>query len=110
MQIKVGENQREFPAPVTVLDVLKSFDREVLKKTLAAKVNGKEVDLSRQLENGGDEVLNVEPILADTRDGLEVLRHSTAHLLAAAVLELFPGNQARHRAGADGRSALRIFL
>ncbi len=93
MQIKVGENQREFPAPVTVLDVLKSFDREVLKKTLAAKVNGEEVDLSKQLENGGDEVLNVEPILADTRDGLEVLRHSTAHLLAAAVLELFPGTK-----------------
>jgi threonyl-tRNA synthetase len=93
MQIKFGENQREFPAPVTVLDVLKSFDRDVLKKTLAAKVNGQEVDLSKQLENGGDEVLSVEPILADTRDGLEVLRHSTAHLLAAALLELFPGTQ-----------------
>jgi threonyl-tRNA synthetase len=93
MQIKFGENQREFPAPVSVLDVLKSFDRDVLKKTLAARVNGEEVDLSKQLENGDDEVLSVEPILADTRDGLEVLRHSTSHLLAAALLELFPGTQ-----------------
>src|ERR1700755_1462785 len=93
MQIKFGENQREFPSPVSVLDVLKSFDRDVLKKTLAAKVNGVEVDLSKQLENGRDEVLSVEPILADTRDGLEVLRHSTSHLLAAALLELFPGTQ-----------------
>jgi threonyl-tRNA synthetase len=93
MQIKFGENQREFPSPVSVLDVLKSFDRDVLKKTLAAKINGEEVDLSRQLENGSDEVLSVEPILADTRDGLEVLRHSTSHLLAAALLELFPGTQ-----------------
>jgi threonyl-tRNA synthetase len=92
MQIKFREDQREFPAPVTVLDVLKSFDRDVLKKTLAAKVNGEEVDLSRQLD-GGDEVLSIEPILGDTRDGLEVLRHSTAHLLAAALLELFPGTK-----------------
>jgi threonyl-tRNA synthetase len=93
MQIKFGDNQREFPSPVTVLDVLKSFDRDVLKKTLAAKVNGEEVDLSKQLENGSDGVINVEPILADTRDGLEVLRHSTAHLFAAALLELFPGTK-----------------
>lgn len=92
MQIKFGENQREFPAPVTVLDVLKSFDRDVLKKTLAAKVNGQEVDLGRELSDT-DGVLSVEPILADTRDGLEVLRHSTAHLLAAALLELFPGTK-----------------
>jgi threonyl-tRNA synthetase len=40
-----------------------------------------------------DEVLSIEPILADTRAGLEVIRHSTAHLLAAAVLELFPGTK-----------------
>ncbi len=72
--------------------MLKSFDREVLKKALAAKVNGEEVDLNKQLE-GGDEVLSVEPILSGTRDGLEVMRHSTAHLLAAAVLELFPGTK-----------------
>jgi len=95
MQIKFGENQREFPAPVTVLDVLKSFDRDVLKKTLAAKVNGAEMDLSRELGET-DEVLSVEPILTDTRDGLEVLRHSTAHLMAAALLELFPGTKLGH--------------
>lgn len=93
MQIKFGENLKEFPAPVSVLDVLKAFDRDVLKKTLAVKVNGEELDLSRELSNGNDEVLSIEPILADTRDGLEVLRHSTAHLFAAALLELFPGTK-----------------
>src|SRR5207248_5521638 len=77
---------------VTVADALKSFDRDVLKKSLAAKVNGEEVDLNKELV-ATDEILSIEPILADTRDGLEVIRHSTAHLLAAAVLDLFPGTK-----------------
>src|SRR5215204_4080983 len=92
MQIKFGEQLKDFSEPVSVLDAIKAFDRDVLKKTIAAKVNGEEVDLSKQLSTT-DEVLSIEPIQADTRDGLEVLRHSTAHLLAAAVLDLFPGTQ-----------------
>lgn len=92
MQIKFGENIKDFSEPVSVLDAIKAFDRDVLKKTIAAKVNGEEVDLSKQLDRA-DEVLSIEPIQTDTRDGLEVLRHSTAHLLAAAVLDLFPGTQ-----------------
>ncbi|HVE57805.1 MAG TPA: threonine--tRNA ligase [Pyrinomonadaceae bacterium] len=92
MQIKFGEHIKDFSEPVSVLDAIKAFDRDVLKKTIAAKVNGEEVDLSKQIALT-DEVLSIEPIETDTRDGLEVLRHSTAHLLAAAVLELFPGTQ-----------------
>src|SRR5215204_3384741 len=92
MQIKFGEQLKDFSEPVSVLDAIKAFDRDVLKKTIAAKVNGDEVDLSKQLSTT-DEVLSLEPIQTDTRDGLEVLRHSTAHLLAAAVLDLFPGTQ-----------------
>ncbi len=92
MQIKFGENIKDFSESVSVLEAIKAFDRDVLKKTVAAKVNGKEVDLSKKLDET-DEVLSIEPIVTDTRDGLEVLRHSTAHLLAAAVLDLFPGTQ-----------------
>ncbi len=92
MQIKFGENIKDFSESVSVLDAIKAFDRDVLKKTIAAKVNGEEVDLSKNLDES-DEVLSIEPIQTDTRDGLEVLRHSTAHLLAAAVLDLFPGTQ-----------------
>ena len=92
LNVKYGENQRSIPAPATVADALKSFDRDVLKKSLAAKVNGEEVDLNKELTTT-DSVISIEPILADTRDGLEVIRHSTAHLLAAAVLELFPGTK-----------------
>jgi threonyl-tRNA synthetase len=92
LNVKYGDNQRSIPAPATVLDAIKAFDRDVLKKSLAAKVNGEEVDLNKELTQT-DEVLSIEPITSDTRDGLEVLRHSTAHLLAAAVLELFPGTK-----------------
>lgn len=92
LNVKYGNDQRSITAPATVLDAIKAFDRDVLKKSLAAKVNGEEVDLNKELAGNG-EVLLIEPITADTRDGLEVLRHSTAHLLAAAVLDLFPGTK-----------------
>jgi threonyl-tRNA synthetase len=92
LNVKYGGNERTIPAPATVADALKAFDRDVLKKSLAAKVNGEEVDLNRELD-ATDEVLSIEAITSDTRDGLEVIRHSTAHLLAAAVLDLFPGTK-----------------
>lgn len=92
LNIKIGENQRAIPAPATVADAIKALDRDVLKRSLAAKVNGEELDLNKELV-ATDEVLSIEPITSDTRDGLEVIRHSTAHLLAAAVLELFPGTK-----------------
>jgi threonyl-tRNA synthetase len=92
LNVKYGEDQRSIPAPASVADAIKAFDRDVLKRSLAAKVNGEEVDLNKQLSET-DAVLSIEPILADTLGGLEVIRHSTAHLLAAAVLELFPGTK-----------------
>lgn len=92
INVKFGENQRAIPAPATVADAIKAFDRDALKKALAAKVNGEEVDLNKEL-SVTDEVLSVEPITTDSRDGLEVIRHSTAHLLAAAILDLFPGTK-----------------
>jgi threonyl-tRNA synthetase len=92
INVKFGDAQQAIPAPATVIDALKALDRDVLKKSLAAKVNGVEVDLNHGLAQG-DEVLSIEPITADSRDGLEVIRHSTAHLLAAAILDLFPGTK-----------------
>lgn len=92
MQIKFGDNIKDFSESVSVLDAIKAFDRDVLKNTIAAKVNGEEVDLSKKLDTT-DEVLSIEPIQTNTRDGLEVIRHSTAHLLAAAILDLFPGTK-----------------
>ena len=92
INVKYGDNQRSFPAPLTVLDAFKALDRDVLKRTLAAKVNGSEVDLGSQLPETG-ETVSIEPITSDSTDGLELIRHSTAHLLAAAILDLFPGTK-----------------
>ena len=64
-------------------------DRKAADKAVAARIDGKLVDLSTAVD--GD--ASVEPVLPDSRDGLEVIRHSTAHLLAQAVQELFPGTQ-----------------
>jgi len=93
VQLKNGE-----PVPVpdsaTVAEALKKLDRDLAKQALAAKIGGKEVDLTAPLDavrGDNGESVQIEPIVPETRDGLEVLRHSTAHLLAAAVLDLFPG-------------------
>jgi threonyl-tRNA synthetase len=91
INVKFGDFQRSIPAPVTVADAIKAFDRDALKNAVAAKVNGEEWDLNRDLTPDGP--IAIEPISIETRDGLEVIRHSTAHLLAAAVLDLFPGTK-----------------
>lgn len=56
---------------------------------IAAKMNGRAVDLSRTIE----EDCSIEWVAPDSADGLDVLRHSTAHLMAQAVQSLFPGTQ-----------------
>src|SRR5438552_11217484 len=84
----------QVPSSTTVAEALKKLNRELAKQALAARVNGREVDLAYSIEaqeNG--EPVNIEPVLPETREGLDVLRHSTAHLLAAAVLDLFPGTK-----------------
>ncbi|HVG33751.1 MAG TPA: threonine--tRNA ligase [Pyrinomonadaceae bacterium] len=93
VQIKDGA-QASLPAPVSVGEALKRLDREAAKQALAARVNGREVDLAHQLDaaQNGDTV-KIEPVMPQTLEGLDVLRHSTAHLLAAAVLDLFPGTK-----------------
>src|SRR5881394_1546082 len=93
VQLKDGASA-QMPAPVTVAEALKKLDRDLAKQALAARVNGQEVDLASQIqatENG--DAVRIEPVLPQTLDGLDVLRHSTAHLLAAAVLDLFPGTK-----------------
>src|SRR5689334_10787087 len=84
----------QMPTPVTVAEALKKLDRDLAKQALAARVNGREVDLAHTIQNPatGDAV-KIEPVLPATLEGLDVLRHSTAHLLAAAVLDIFPGTK-----------------
>ncbi len=92
LNIQFGGIQKTIPAPATVADAIKAFDRDILKRSIAARVNGEESDLSRELFVT-DEVLSIEPITIESGEGLEVIRHSTAHLLAAALLNMFPGTK-----------------
>jgi threonyl-tRNA synthetase len=84
----------QIPAPVTVGEALKRLDRDLAKQALAARVNGREVDLAHTIDaQANGDAIKIEPVLPQTLEGLDVLRHSTAHLLAAAVLDLFPGTK-----------------
>jgi threonyl-tRNA synthetase len=90
-----GGRSAQVPAGATVAEAIKAADRDAAKQALAAKVNGREVDLAFRLDESAanGEPLQVEPVLPGTLEGLDVIRHSTAHLLAAAVLDLFPGTK-----------------
>ena len=80
---------RQFDSAVTVAQVAASIGAGLAKAALAGKVNGKMVDTSHLIE----EDVELSIITDKDADGLEVIRHSTAHLLAYAVKELFPEAQ-----------------
>ncbi len=80
---------RQYPAPVSVHDVAASIGPGLAKAALAGKVDGKVVDTSFLLDR--DAALAI--VTDKDAEGLEVIRHSTAHLLAYAVKELFPDAQ-----------------
>ena len=82
-------SQREFPGPVTVAEVAMSIGAGLAKAALAGKVDGNVVDTSFKIERNAQLAI----ITGKDADGLEVIRHSTAHLLAYAVKELFPEAQ-----------------
>jgi threonyl-tRNA synthetase len=82
-------SQRTYPGAVTVAEVAASIGPGLAKAALAGKVDGRLVDTSFRIEQ--DAVLAI--VTDKDADGLEIIRHSTAHLLAYAVKELFPEAQ-----------------
>ena len=82
-------SRRDFSGPVAVSEVAASIGAGLAKAALAGKVDGKLVDNSFVIHGNS----NVSIITAKDADGLEVIRHSTAHLLAYAVKTLFPEAQ-----------------
>ena len=80
---------RSVPAGATIADVAASIGSRLAKAALAGTVNGDEVDLTTVVADG----VTVSVITADSDAGRHVLRHSTAHVLAQAVVQLFPGAQ-----------------
>jgi threonyl-tRNA synthetase len=81
--------ERSYDDGVTPLAVAEGISKSLAKKVVAAKIDGGWWDLTRPLESGG----KFELVMRDSADGLEVLRHDAAHVLAQAVQELFPGTQ-----------------
>jgi threonyl-tRNA synthetase len=82
-------SQRDFDSAVTVLDVAADIGPGLAKATLAGVVSGQEVDASYLIE----EDANLSIVTDRSDEALEIIRHSTAHLLAMAVKELFPSAQ-----------------
>jgi threonyl-tRNA synthetase len=80
---------KEVPDNATVADVAASIGRRLAKDAIAGKVNGKTVDLYAAVPPEA----RVEIVIPRSGAGLETIRHSTAHLMAMAVQELFPGTQ-----------------
>jgi threonyl-tRNA synthetase len=83
---------KEVPKGTTALDVAKSISPRLADAALAAKTNGDLIDLTRPLEKDTD----LRLLTDRDPEALEVYRHSSAHLLAAAVLELFPETKLGH--------------
>jgi len=80
-------SQRSYDEGATTADVASSIGSRLAKAAVAAVVNGEEWDLGRPLPDGAE----ISIVTADSDEGRHVLRHSTAHVLAQAVTQLFPG-------------------
>ena len=82
-------SERKFDQPVTVMDVATSIGSGLARAAIAGKINGKLADTSDLIKDDSDLSIVTEKDM----DGLEIIRHSSAHLLAHAVKELFPDAQ-----------------
>src|SRR6266446_282128 len=83
---------KEVPKGTTALDVAKSISPRLADAALFAKTNGNLIDLTQPL----DRDIDLRILKDNDPEALEVYRHSSAHLLAAAVLELFPETKLGH--------------
>jgi len=87
IQITLPDNsQREYPGPVSVADVARSIGPGLAKMTVAGKVDGKLVDASDIIDHDA----KLQIITPKDDEGLEIIRHSTAHLVGHAVKQLYP--------------------
>lgn len=78
-----------FEQPATGLDIAERISKKLAKQALALKADGKLIDIYLPVPDGA----SVELITRETDDGLELIRHDAAHIMAEAVQELFPGTQ-----------------
>ena len=88
-KINFSGQSYDMPKKMSLLDFIKQNAKKESKDAIAAKFNGQEVDLTYIPETDG----NLELIFTTTNEGLEILRHSTSHLMAQAVKRLYPNVQ-----------------
>jgi threonyl-tRNA synthetase len=90
MQVQLPDGSlKDVPNNASVADVAAAIGKRLAKDAIAGKVNGKVVDVYAKVPEGA----KVEIVTPQSREGLDTIRHSTAHLMAMAVQELFPGTQ-----------------
>lgn len=82
-------SERVFDHPITVIDVASAIGPGLARAAIAGKINGKLVDVYNQIDSDSELAIITEK----DAEGLEIIRHSCAHLLAHAVKELFPDAQ-----------------
>src|SRR5688572_28282277 len=82
-------SSKSFPGPITVAEIAAAIGAGLARAALAAKVDGKLVDMTHRVES--DAAVSI--VTGKSPEGLDILRHSTSHLMAQAVQELFPGAQ-----------------
>ncbi len=95
---------REVPKGTTAAEIARQISPRLAKEALVARTNGDLIDLSRPLDH--DTKLAI--LTAKDPDAVQVFRHSAAHLLAAAVMELYPERKAGHRPADRHRIFLRV--
>jgi threonyl-tRNA synthetase len=84
LQTKEVQQEKDFDRPERAIDILKSFG-SLASTTVAAKFNGELIDLDREIREDG----SISPVDVESDEGVHILRHSGAHLLAQAITELY---------------------
>jgi threonyl-tRNA synthetase len=92
VQIKLPDGSvKEYPDGVSPREVAAGIGKRLADAAVAAVAQGKIVDLDRPLENGDAAPIEMRILTPRDREALDVLRHSTAHIMARAIMRLFPG-------------------
>src|SRR5262249_39912990 len=94
VQIKLPDGSvKEYPEGVRPREVAEGIGKRLADAAVAAVANGTVVDIDRPIEDGRDTPIELRLLTPRDREALDVLRHSTAHIMARAILRLFPGTR-----------------
>ncbi|MDZ7808941.1 MAG: TGS domain-containing protein [Arhodomonas sp.] len=96
-------SERRYDQPVSVMDVARDIGPGLAKATLAGRVNGELRDACDLIDSDAELAI----VTPKDEAGLEIIRHSCAHMLGQAVKQLYPDRADGHRAGDRGRLLLR---